>query len=85
MPLERVRGTDASISLAEVLDRVLDKGIVIDYRANIALVGLALMRIEAIVVMTSFEWSLSQTQASTAPIRAAEEYVRTLRPHSARA
>jgi hypothetical protein len=76
--VERIPGTDAALSFADVLDRVLDKGIVIDYRANIGLVGVALMRVEAIVVMTSFDWLSSPAHASAAPMRAAEEYLRSL-------
>jgi Gas vesicle protein len=66
------------ISLIEVLDRVLDKGIVIQHQVDIAIGGLYLFRIEGIIVLTSFETALSATESSDAPISAAEEYVRGL-------
>lgn len=42
-------------SLAEVLDRVLDKGIVVDIWARVSLVGIELLAIEARVVIASVE------------------------------
>ncbi|MDJ1433022.1 gas vesicle structural protein GvpA [Halostagnicola sp. A-GB9-2] len=44
-----------SSSLAEVLDRVLDKGIVIDIWARISVVGIELLTIEARVVVASVD------------------------------
>lgn len=44
-----------SSSLAEVLDRVLDKGIVIDVWARVSLVGIELLAVEARVVIASVE------------------------------
>lgn len=44
--------TDGS-SLAEVIDRILDKGIVIDLWARVSLVGIELLAIEARVVIAS--------------------------------
>ena len=46
--------TNAS-SLAEVLDRILDKGIVIDAFVRVSLVGIELVSIEARVVIASVE------------------------------
>jgi len=43
---------DAS-SLAEVIDRILDKGVVIDAFARVALLGIELLAIEARVVIAS--------------------------------
>lgn len=43
---------DAS-SLAEVIDRILDKGIVIDAFVRVSLVGIELLAIEARVVIAS--------------------------------
>lgn len=40
-----------SSSLAEVLDRILDKGIVIDLYARVSLVGIELLAIDARVVI----------------------------------
>ena len=44
-----------SSSLAEVLDRVLDKGIVIDAFARISLVGIEILTVEARVVVSSVD------------------------------
>jgi len=45
----------APVSLLEVLDRILDKGIVIDAFARVSLVGIELLTIEARVVVASVE------------------------------
>ncbi len=50
-----VKTSLASSSLADVLDRVLDKGIVIDLWAKVALVGIEILGIEARVVIASVE------------------------------
>ena len=42
-----------SSSLAEVVDRILDKGIVIDIWARVSLVGIELLAIEARIVIAS--------------------------------
>ena len=42
-------------SLVDVLDRVLDKGIVVDAWVRVALVGIDLVTIEARVIVASFE------------------------------
>lgn len=42
-------------SLAEVLDRVLDKGVVIDVWARISVVGIELLTVEARVVAASVD------------------------------
>jgi len=47
-----VKSTDSS-SLAEVVDRILDKGIVIDAWAKVSLVGIELLSVEARVVIAS--------------------------------
>ena len=44
-----------SSSLGEVVDRILDKGIVIDAFARVSLVGIELIAIEARVVAASVE------------------------------
>jgi hypothetical protein len=44
-----------SSSLAEVIDRILDKGIVIDIFARVSLVGIELLAIEARVVIASVQ------------------------------
>jgi hypothetical protein len=45
----------ASSSLAEVIDRILDKGVVVDAFIRVALVGIELIAIEARVVIASVE------------------------------
>ncbi|MDD3564096.1 MAG: gas vesicle structural protein GvpA [Methanothrix sp.] len=42
-------------SLAEVLDRILDKGIVVDAWARISLVGIEILTVEARVVVASVD------------------------------
>ncbi|ERG89017.1 MAG: gas vesicle protein [Halorubrum sp. J07HR59] len=44
-----------SSSLAEVLDRVLDKGVVVDTFARISLVGIEILTVEARVVVASVD------------------------------
>ena len=48
------KSTDSS-SLAEVVDRILDKGIVVDIWAKVSLVGIELLSIEARIVIASVE------------------------------
>jgi hypothetical protein len=52
MAVERVAG---GTSLIDVLDRVLDKGIVIDAWVRISLVGIDLITVEARVVVASID------------------------------
>jgi hypothetical protein len=44
-----------SSSLAEVIDRILDKGVVIDLWARISLVGIELISVEARIVIASVQ------------------------------
>ena len=53
----------ASSSLVEVVDRILDKGIVIDSWVRISLVGIELLAIEARVVIASVETFLKYAEA----------------------
>ena len=53
----------ASSSLVEVIDRVLDKGVVIDACARVSLVGIELLAIEARVVIASVETWLKYAEA----------------------
>jgi gas vesicle structural protein len=53
----------ASSSLAEVIDRILDKGVVIDAFVRVALVGIELIAIEARVVIASVETWLKYAEA----------------------
>jgi hypothetical protein len=53
----------ASASIAEVIDRILDKGIVVDAFVRISLVGIELIAIEARVVVASIESWLKYAEA----------------------
>lgn len=53
----------ASSSLAEVVDRILDKGIVIDAWVRVNLVGIELLSIEARIVIASVDTWLKYAQA----------------------
>jgi hypothetical protein len=53
----------ASSSLVEVVDRILDKGIVVDAWVRISLVGIELLAIEARVVVASVETFLKYAEA----------------------
>ena len=53
----------ASSSLVEVIDRILDKGVVIDAWVRVSLVGIELLAIEARVVVASVETFLKYAEA----------------------
>jgi hypothetical protein len=67
MPIERTTG---GTSLIDVLDRVLDKGIVIDAWVRVSLVGIDLITVEARVVVASIDTYLkySEAVAQVAPV-----------------
>jgi hypothetical protein len=52
-----------SSSLAEVIDRILDKGVVIDIWARVSLVGIELLTIEARIVIASVDTWLCYAKA----------------------
>jgi len=58
-----VEKTMASSSLVEVIDRVLDKGIVVDAWVRVSLVGIELLAIEARVTVASVETFLKYAEA----------------------
>lgn len=58
-----VEKTIASSSLVEVVDRILDKGVVIDAWVRVSLVGIELLAIEARVVIASVETFLKYAEA----------------------
>jgi hypothetical protein len=60
MPIERAAG---GTSLIDVLDRVLDKGIVIDAWVRVSLVGIDLITVEARIVVASIETYLKYSEA----------------------
>ncbi len=53
----------ASSSLVEVVDRILDKGIVVDAWVRVSLVGIELLAIEARVTVASVETFLKYAEA----------------------
>ncbi|MEI6776277.1 MAG: gas vesicle structural protein GvpA [Chloroflexales bacterium] len=60
MAIEKV---NASSSLAEVVDRILDKGIVIDAWVRVSLVGIELLAIEARIVVAGVDTYLKYAEA----------------------
>jgi hypothetical protein len=60
MPVEKA---PVSSSLAEVIDSILDKGIVIDAWIRISLVGIEVLSIEARAVVASVETYLKYAEA----------------------
>jgi hypothetical protein len=60
MPLERA---PTGTSVIDVLDRVLDKGIVIDAWMRVSLVGINLITVEARVIVASIETYLKHARA----------------------
>jgi gas vesicle structural protein len=52
-----------SSSLAEVIDRILDKGVVIDVWARVSLVGIELLTIDARIVIASVDTWLKYAYA----------------------
>jgi hypothetical protein len=60
MPVERAAG---GTSLIDVLDRILDKGIVIDAWLRVSLVGIDLITVEARVVVASIDTYLRYAEA----------------------
>src|ERR687898_171034 len=60
MAVERAAG---GTSLIDVLDRVLDKGIVIDAWVRVSLVGIDLITVEARVVVASIDTYLKYSDA----------------------
>lgn len=53
----------ASASIAEVVDRILDKGIVVDAFVRVSLVGIELIAIEVRAVVSSIESWLKYAEA----------------------
>ena len=65
-----VERTPSGSSLIDVLDRVLDKGIVIDAWVRVSLVGIDLVTVEARIVVASIDTYLKYSEAVgiTAPM-----------------
>src|SRR5918911_665054 len=62
-PRSAVQRTAGSSSLAELLNIILDKGIVIDAWARVSVVGIEILTIEARVVVASVETYLRYAEA----------------------
>lgn len=60
LPVERAATTT---SVIDVLDRVLDKGVVIDASIRVSLAGIDLIGIEARVIVASIETYLKSSEA----------------------
>jgi gas vesicle structural protein len=60
MAVEKAIG---SSSLVEVIDRILDKGVVVDACVRISLVGIEILAVEARVVVASVETYLKYAEA----------------------
>ena len=58
-------GSPDSSSLAEVLDRILDKGVVVDVWARVSLVGIEILTIEARIVVASVDTYLHYAEEIT--------------------
>ncbi len=69
MAVEKAIG---SSSLVEVVDRILDKGIVIDAWMRVSLAGIELLALEARVVVASVETYLKYAEAVGLTAAAAE-------------
>ncbi len=60
MAVEKAIG---STSLAEVIDRILDKGIVVDAWVRVSVVGIEILAVEARAVVASVETYLKYAEA----------------------
>ena len=78
MAFERAPG---GTSLIDVLDRVLDKGIVIDAWVRVSLVGIDLITVEARVVVASIDTYLKYSEAVGAAASAARPTIEAPRPY----
>ena len=58
-----VQTSMASSGLAEVLDRILDKGLVLDAWVRVSLLGLEILTVEARVVLAGVETYLKYAEA----------------------
>jgi gas vesicle structural protein len=79
MPVERSQG---GTSLVDVLDRVLDKGIVIDAWVRVSLVGIDLITVEARVVVASIDTYLKYSEAVGQVAPVSKMVVETVRQES---
>lgn len=54
---------NSSASLAEVIDRILDKGVVVDAWARVSLVGIELLAVEARILVAGVDTYLKYAEA----------------------
>jgi hypothetical protein len=80
MAVERAAG---GTSLIDVLDRVLDKGIVIDAWVRVSLVGIDLITVEARVVVASIDTYLKYSDAIGAAASASRPAIEPQRDYDA--
>lgn len=85
MPVERLEGAAGGTSLIDVLDRVLDKGIVIDAWVRVSLVGIDLITVEARVVVASIDTYLKYSEAVSVLPSAASPAMETRTIHQLQA
>jgi uncharacterized protein YqfA (UPF0365 family) len=69
MALERI---PLEHRMLELMDRVLDKGIVIDTASRVAVVGIQLLEMETRVIVASFQTYVRHVDAQAADVRAAQ-------------
>jgi len=74
------RASSSAVSTVDVLERVLDKGIVIDAQIDIAVAGISLINVKARVLVSSFRTYLRYADALAASAPTPQ-----LRPLSSRA
>src|SRR5689334_20534390 len=79
MPVERAAPSGSS--LIDVLDRVLDKGIVIDAWVRVSLVGIDLITVEARVVVASIDTYLKYSEAVGAAASASRPAIEAQRQY----
>ena len=86
--IHAVNAASERLPLIDVLDRVLDKGIVISYEMDVAVVGLRIFEFTGHVVIASFETYLHKWQPLAADgeqisalTSAADQYLRDLGSH----
>ncbi len=57
-----VTATPDASSLAEVLDRILDKGVVVDVWARVSLVGIEILTVESRIIVASVDTFLHYSE-----------------------
>jgi gas vesicle structural protein len=78
-----VQRASAAGSIVEILDRVLDKGIVIDASVRVALAGIEVLGVDARIVVASFETYLRHADAIAGTGLAAVPHYVPLEPEAA--